>query len=467
MTDSDLKPSRRWAKRAVVLACLVVLPYLVHQCYVAWTGLPQKIRIATGTVGGRYRAVAESLGDEVTARSGVPVELIETRGSIENLDRLERGDLELALFQPEAVAHDSGDHSSIRSAGNVFSEVVVILARHDSGIQSVFDFAGKRVSIGVEKSGDRATARLVLQHCGLSVDDIQAEAFDYSAIERGFRESTLDAAIVTVGLDAEFLPAMSRDGLVEVLEIPFADALAMRHLGTQTHAIPAGSFCTSPLPVPREAVLTVSVRSQLLTTVDVPDSLIELVEQILTDQRFQRSNRLRELFSEGREFVTRRTLFPLHEGAVTFFEPELKPILSADFVEATEGLRSFVVSMLVAGWLVWRWLRESRIRQQEHRLDRFIRHLLDIERRQMDLDQSASGGDAVRLNELLDEVTTLRQEALGTLTSHELHDDPAAGVFIEMCHALSDKINAKLNRQRLDAQFQALIAHWDANAEGS
>ena len=462
MTDSEIKPSRRWVKRAVVLACLVVLPYLVHQCYVSWTGLPQKIRIATGTVGGRYKAVAEALANEITARSGVPVELIETRGSIENLERLERGDLELALFQPEAVAHDSGDHLEIRSAGNVFSEVVVILARRDSGIQSVFDLAGKRVSIGVEESGDRATARLVFQHCGLTVDDIEAEAFDYAAIEQGFRESGLDAAIVTVGLDAKFLPAMSRDGLVDVLEIPYAEALAMRHLGMQTHTIPSGSFCTSPQPVPDKAVLTVSVRSQLLTTVDVPDALVELVEEILTDQRFQRANRLRELFSDGREFATTRNLFPLHEGAVNFFEPELKPILSPEFVDTTEGLRSFFVSILVAGWLFWRWFRESRIRRQEHRLDRFIRQLLDIELRQMNLDQSASGADAAPLNDLLDEVTTLRQEALGTLTSHELYDDPAAGVFIEMCHALSDKINAKLNRQRLDVQFQALLAAWDA-----
>lgn len=462
MTDSEIKPSHRWVKRAVVLACLVVLPYLVHQCYVSWTGLPQKIRIATGTVGGRYKAVAEALANEITARSGVPVELIETRGSIENLERLERGDLELALFQPEAVAHDSGDHLEIRSAGNVFSEVVVILARRDSGIQSVFDLAGKRVSIGVEESGDRATARLVFQHCGLTVDDIEAEAFDYAAIEQGFRESGLDAAIVTVGLDAKFLPAMSRDGLVDVLEIPYAEALAMRQLGMQTHTIPAGSFCTSPQPVPDKAVLTVSVRSQLLTTVDVPDALVELVEEILTDQRFQRANRLRELFSDGREFATTRNLFPLHEGAVNFFEPELKPILSPEFVDTTEGLRSFFVSILVAGWLFWRWFRESRIRRQEHRLDRFIRQLLDIELRQMNLDQSASGADAAPLNDLLDEVTTLRQEALGTLTSHELHDDPAAGVFIEMCHALSDKINAKLNRQRLDVQFQALLAAWDA-----
>ena len=465
MTDSEPKRSRRWGKRAVALVCLVALPYLVHQVYVSWSGLPANIRIATGAVGGRYRAVADALGDEISARAGVSVEMVETRGSIENLDQLERGELELALFQPEAVGPGSGDHSSIRSVGNVFSEVVVVLARRNSGIDSVFDFRGKRVSIGVKESGDRATARLVLAHCGLSDEQIEPVAFDYAAIEKGFRDSTLDAAMVTVGLDAEFLRTISRDGLADVLEVPFAEALAAKNLGTQTVEIPGGSFCTFPAAVPADSVATVAVRSQLLTTEKVPDALIELVDEILMDQRFQRANRLGELFAEGETFATMRTLFPLHDGTVHYFEPELKPLLSADFVEATEGLRSFVVSMLVAGWLVWRWVRENRIRQQEHRLDRFIRELLEIERRQMNLDQAASGDDSAKLNDLLDEVTTLRQEALGTLTSHELHDDPAAGVFIEMCHALSDKINAKLNRQRLDAQFQALMAQWNARSE--
>lgn len=464
MTDSALKPARRWPKRAALLVCLVALPYLIHQCYVAWTGLPATVRIATGIEGGRYRTIADALGREISERGGVQVTMVETRGSIENLKRLEQRELELALFQPEAVAPDSGVHSGIRSAGNIFSEAIVVLVRRNSGIRSISDFAAKRVSIGVPESGDRATSKLLIDHCGLSVADVDAREFDYPQIERGFREATLDAAIVTVGLEAEFLHRVARDGLADVMALPYADALAARHLGMQKISIPAGAFCTAP-PVPSSAITTVAVRSQLLTTVDVPDSLIDLVEEIITDQRFQRANRLRELFSEGPDFVTERTLFPLHDGTVHFFEPELKPILSADFVEATEGLRSFLVSIAVAGWLVWRWVKENRIRQQEHRLDRFIRELLDIERRQMDLDQWPSGEDSTKLNELLDEVTNLRQEALATLTSHELHDDPAAGVFIEMCHALSDKINAKLNRQRLDMQFQALMSQRDTQTE--
>jgi hypothetical protein len=50
---------------------------------------------------------------------------------------------------------------------------------------------------------------------------------------------------------------------------------------------------------------------------------------------------------------------------------------------------------------------------------------------------------------MLDQVTELRQEALSEFTAHELNEDRAVDCFIEMCHALSDKINAKLTRATL------------------
>ena len=113
-------------------------------------------------------------------------------------------------------------------------------------------------------------------------------------------------------------------------------------------------------------------------------------------------------------------------------------------------MRSFVVSSVIAIWLFLRWYRDHRSREEEHRLDVFIRDLMDIERRQMDLDEGDPASDIKLLQEMLDEVTRLRQEALGELNAQELNDDPAAASFLDMCHALSEKVSAKLTRQRFD-----------------
>ena len=138
-------------------------------------------------------------------------------------------------------------------------------------------------------------------------------------------------------------------------------------------------------------------------------------------------------------------------------------LVNPDFVEATEGVRSFVVSLLIAGYLLFRWWNRRRLRSYEHKLDRYIRVVLEIERKQLELDETPVtaetrdiDGDIGQLQLLLDEITRVRQDALSQFTAHELNEDRATDCFLEMCHALSDKINAKLTRLRLDKGFAAL-----------
>jgi hypothetical protein len=70
-------------------------------------------------------------------------------------------------------------------------------------------------------------------------------------------------------------------------------------------------------------------------------------------------------------------------------QPELRPLLNPEFVDSTESLRSFVVSLLIAAYLGYRWFRDHRMRKEEHTLDGYIRALMEIEIRQIDIDGSA------------------------------------------------------------------------------
>ena len=52
-------------------------------------------------------------------------------------------------------------------------------------------------------------------------------------------------------------------------------------------------------------------------------------------------------------------------------------------------------------------------------------------------------------------------------SAHELREDSAADCFIGMCHALSNKVNAKLSRQRMDRRFDTLTAALAQRASSS
>ncbi len=451
---------RRTLLRSVFVGAVVLLPVGLHFVYQAMTRLPKQITIASGPEGGRYAQIAQSLAQHVEARTGVEVDVIGTAGSLENLELLDTGAVQLCLYQPqsEQFLHnaDAGTHAEATFIGNVYTEIVHFAVRRGVTIDRPGDLRGKRVSLGQKASGDYAISRLLLAHFGLDETTIEPAYLTYHEIKSGFADGSLDAAFLTLGVRAPILQELFSAGNCDVIEIPYAEALSQRDTSISMETIPAG-FYRSFAPVePANDLRTVGLRAQLLARSDVPSALVEEVTRIILSEEFAKRNGLVELFANGTEFARDKQEFPAHPGTLGVYEPGLQPLLSPDFVEATEGMRSFVVSLLIAAFFAYRWLKKQHERRQEHRLDRFMRQVLDIEQRQIALDTGDGTDDISRLIELLDEVTHLRHSALSEFSAHELNEDRAADCFLEMTHALSDKINAKLTRQRLERALSRL-----------
>ena len=414
--------------------------------------LPDSIVIYSGAENGRHHLFSLGLKQEIERRLGINVYVETSQGSLENIHHLSRSEADFIIYQPDTQRTLEGENESVHTmfVANLFSEVVQIIVHPDSAITDARDLAGKRVSMGTPESGDRATSQIVLQHLGLE-NKVEARTLDYLEVERAFEDRDLDAAILTTGLhspvfEKELVPMAN----VRLLSIPYAAALAQRHTTLWNYRIPPGYYRAHPDPVPAEEITTVALRGALLTREDVPDVLVESITQIIMSETFQRDQELSELFTEGESFATSKPEFPMHPGAEHFFSPELKPLLNTDFVEATEGLRSFIVSILVAAWLLMRWLKQRSERSQAHRLDQLIHSIMDIEERQMNLDEEPGGKDIRQLQILLDELTNLRRHALDEFTFHDINDDRSVECFLAMCYSLSEKINAKLTRQRLE-----------------
>ncbi len=460
----------RYARRAVVVILLILLPLLVAWMYGRATALPHEINIAGGPVGGRYETIAAALARQIEARLDIEVHVLSTEGSYANMALLKEGQADLILYQHGAVdMFAEREEQAIMSSpaafvSNLHSEVTHFLIRRGIEIFSPLDLPGRRVSIGPEQSGDSAISQLVLSQFGIDLSEIEVMRLNYAQIERAFAADELDAAFITVGQGAPILRRLlSRTGdaaavLCDVRGIPYADAIATEYLAVSPITIPAGLYRSRGVVEPAEPVETIAVRSQLLAHSDMPVGLIEDVTRIVLDESFQQQTGLQELFTEGVSFARDKPEFAPHQGAMNVYEPEYKPLLDTDFVEATEGMRSFIVSMLIAGWLGFRWWSDRSRRRAEHKLDYYIQKILEIERKQLDFDQTAGSNDSTGLQNLLDEVTALRQEALSEFTAHEINEDRAVDTFITLCHALSDKINAKLTRQRIDSAIRPLVS---------
>src|SRR5262249_32596218 len=127
-----------------------------------------------------------------------------TRGSIDNVEAIRAGSFESGLTQADIaywaytgtnVFEKTGAVRNLRAIANLFQESLHIVVRADSGITSIADLKGKRVSLGEQGSGTLVTARLVLDAYGVGEKRIKAEYLPPAEAAHRLQAGTLDAFV--------------------------------------------------------------------------------------------------------------------------------------------------------------------------------------------------------------------------------------------------------------------------------
>ncbi len=94
---------RSGIKISIILLLVILIP-LGMQRLIQYKQLPESISIATGSVGGRYLEIAKALGDKIEKRLGVDVNYVESTGSIENISKINNGEVHFALCQSSTTS---------------------------------------------------------------------------------------------------------------------------------------------------------------------------------------------------------------------------------------------------------------------------------------------------------------------------------------------------------------------------
>ena len=133
-------------------------------------GLSKKnYTIATGSKSGVYFPVGETLAKILkNTYPDVEIKVIETGGSVQNLQMLNEGKVDMALVQNDIAFYaaqgekmfDSGKITTVTGIATVFPEVVQIIVRKDKGITSLNELASKTISIGSKNSGMKSARKI-------------------------------------------------------------------------------------------------------------------------------------------------------------------------------------------------------------------------------------------------------------------------------------------------------------------
>ncbi|MBI5123669.1 TAXI family TRAP transporter solute-binding subunit, partial [Candidatus Roizmanbacteria bacterium] len=132
------------------------------------------LTLATGSEKGVYYAIGQGISD-VAKRSNIKINVISSRGSVENLSWLSQGKIQLCMAQSDTVYNAYNGLglfkekiSNIRAIASLYTEAVHILIRNPLLIKKIGDFKGKRISIGPEGSGTESNATAILEAAGIT-----------------------------------------------------------------------------------------------------------------------------------------------------------------------------------------------------------------------------------------------------------------------------------------------------------
>ncbi|MEV6646790.1 TAXI family TRAP transporter solute-binding subunit [Amycolatopsis sp. NPDC051371] len=279
-----------------------------------------RITIATGNSGGVYYVLGGGLAQLISNNTKLRATAAETGASVQNIQQLVAGNYDVAFSLADTAADAvrgkgsfAGKPQKIQALSRIYPNSTQVLVRTDSGINSVADMKGKRISTGSPKSGTEVIANRLLQAAGLKPDtDVQAQRLDLAKTADGMKSGTLDGLVWSGGLPTAQITDITTalKDKVKFLDItPLLPKLKQVNDVYDQAVIPAATY-GQPSDVP-----TVVVPNLLLVREDFPANNACAITKLLFDKQAELAKIHPAAKEITKQLAPQTDPVPLHPGA--------------------------------------------------------------------------------------------------------------------------------------------------------
>ncbi|GAA2258351.1 MULTISPECIES: TAXI family TRAP transporter solute-binding subunit [Kitasatospora] len=282
-------------------------------------------RLATGVPRGVYDKYGLLLHDYLgTHLPALKLQLDNSEGSVDNLERVLSGRDAFAIATADAVAEYQGPQKSrLRAIARLYDDYLQLVVPADSPVHRAADLRGLRVSVGQSLSGVNLVTRRLLAGAGLDPDhDIHPVMLGVGDAADQLKAGKLDAFFWSGGLPTSALADLSEQFPIRI--VPLGDLAESVHQqeGGGTDAYRAATIPPDAYPKAKNsdaAVPTLAVPNLLVTRDDVAPRLVEDLTRAVIDSRDVIGAKV-----HAAQLVDLRTAvytapLPLHEGARRYY----------------------------------------------------------------------------------------------------------------------------------------------------
>ncbi len=281
------------------------------------------ISIGTGGTGGVYYPYGGGLAQIWSEHlDGVKVVAEVTGASVENVKLAHRGetvigevmgDVAYQAYEGQGRFHDAPQ--KILGLAVMYPNILQIVTRAGTQIDSLNQLAGKKVSIGAPGSGTAFMSDLVLGTLEIQSDSFKARRLSFVESANALKDHTIDVGIWCVAPPTSSIMDLATTHDIRI--VPFsADEqrrVTARHTFYSVYNLPAGIYRGVDEPVP-----TISVWNVIICNAELPDDLVYR----LTKALFEHQDYLQKIHPFARyttpENALQHSPIPLHPGTVDY-----------------------------------------------------------------------------------------------------------------------------------------------------
>ncbi|MEK3855446.1 TAXI family TRAP transporter solute-binding subunit [Cytobacillus sp. FSL H8-0458] len=283
---------------------------------------PKFMSIVTGGTGGTYYPLGGSFAEIISDATGIDTNAEVSGASAENMNTLKDGNAEIAFSQTDIASYaqegklmfEGAAVDNVSAIGTLYPETIQIVTTAKSGIKSVEDLKGKKVSIGAPGSGTAANAEQILEVHGIKLDDIQKQDLSFDESTAGIQDGTIDAAFVTAGTPTGAVEGLSatEDVVIVPIEQDKIDALIKKYPYYVQDEVPSGTYKLA------EAAPTVAVQAMLVVSNDLSEDVVYDVTKAIFENLDKVTHAKGKMIKA--ENAVKGTGIELHPGAKKYFD---------------------------------------------------------------------------------------------------------------------------------------------------
>ena len=284
----------------------------------------QQIRLATGGTTGTYYAFGTAMAQTLQEKTGIPFTVQSTGASVANIQLIDQGEVEMAIVQNDTIDYawrgsdqfaNDKRYQSFNAVATIYSEVSHIVVNVNSGINSISDLRGRRVSVGDVGSGTELNTRHILEAYGITFNDITVQNLGVGPSADALRNNQIDAFFFTAGPPTSAIVDLATSNNITFLAVDDA------HVAALGQRYPFYTAFTFPLNTYRgltTAIQTVGIKATLIVKADLPENTVYTLTKALFENRTQIAH------AKSAEISTANAVqgmgsVPFHAGAEKYY----------------------------------------------------------------------------------------------------------------------------------------------------